>query len=160
RLLRALVAFGILDCDGGDRFLLTSTGQFLRSDISGSLRATVRFLIGPWFWRATEFLSHSVQTGQPAFDHAWGMSVFEYWARHPEASKIHDEAMAGVTAMETAGVLAAYDFSQFAKVVDVGGGNGTFLAALLRQHPKTTGTLADLPHVVKLAAGVLQQAGV
>jgi len=160
RLLRALVAFGILKCEGEDRFLLTSTGEFLRNDISGSLRATVRFLIGPWTWRATEFLSHSVRTGQAAFDHAWGMSNFEYWARYPDVSKIHDEAMEGTTALETARVLAAYDFSQFGKIVDVGGGNGAFLAALLRRHPKTTGLLTDLPHMVKLASSVLHQAGV
>ena len=160
RLLRALVAFGILKCNGDDKFLLTAAGEFLRSDVPGSQRALVRFLVGPWYWRAWENLSHSIRTGEPAFDHVWGMSNFEYWRRHPDVSKIHDEAMEGLTALETARILASYDFSHFGKVVDVGGGNGAFLAALLRQHPKITGTLADLSHVVSLASGVLQQAGV
>jgi hypothetical protein len=160
RLLRALVAFGILKCEGENSFLLTPTGELLRTDVPGSQRATVRFLNGPWFWRAWENLSHSVRTGEPAFDRVWGMSNFEYWACHPDVSEIHDEAMAGLTAMETAQVLAAYDFSQFRAIADVGGGNGAFLAALLRQHPKVTGLLADLPHVVSLAPSVLQQAGV
>jgi hypothetical protein len=160
RLLRTLVVFGVLKCEGENSFLLTPSGQFLRTDVPGSLRATVRFVTGPWFWRAWEHLNHSVRTGTPAFDHAWGMSNFEYWARNPDVSAIHDDAMAGLTTLETARVLAAYDFSRFGTIVDVGGGNGSFLAALLRQHPQTKGILADLPHVVTQATEILQRAGV
>jgi hypothetical protein len=87
------------------------------------------------------------------------MSNFDYWERHPDVSKIHDEAMEGLTVMESLPILAGFDFSSFRKVVDVGGGNGAFLAAVLRQHPKLTGTLADLPHVVSLASDVLQRSG-
>jgi hypothetical protein len=160
RLLQALVAFDILKREGEEQFGLTPTGEFLRTDAAGSLRSTVRFIVGPWAWRAFEQLDHSVRTGEPAFDHVWGMSNFEYWARHADVSKIHDEAMTGLTATETARVLAAYDFSQFRTIVDIGGGNGAFLAALLSQQLKATGILAELPHVVSLAPGVLQQAGV
>jgi ubiquinone/menaquinone biosynthesis C-methylase UbiE len=160
RLLRALVAFGILRSEGEDNFRLAPSGEFLRTDVPGSLRATVRFLLGPWFWRAWEHLGHSLRTGNPAFEQAWGMSNFEYWARNAEVSEIHDDAMAGLTALETARVLAAYDFSPFGTVVDVGGGNGAFLAALLRQHPQVRGVLVDLPHVVTRAPEVLQTGGV
>jgi len=160
RLLQVLVAFGILKREGEEQFGLTPTGELLCTDAAGSLRSTVRFLVGPWAWRAFEQLGHSVRTGEPAFDLVWGMSNFEYWARNPDVSKIHDEAMAGLTATETARVLAAYDFSQFRTIVDVGGGNGAFLAAILSQQLKATGILGDLPHVVSLASGVLQQAGV
>ena len=160
RLLRALVAFGILQGTDADRFVLTPTGELLRTGVPGSLRATIRFLVGPWGWHAWEHLSHSVRTGLPAFDHAWGMSNFEYWARHPDVSAVHDAAMAELTAEGTARVLAVYDFSPFGTVVDVGGGNGAFLAALLSQHPQVTGRLVDLPHVVTGAVSVLQDAGV
>jgi len=88
------------------------------------------------------------------------MSNFEYWANNPDVSKIHDEAMTGLTATETARVLTAYDFSQFRMIVDVGGGNGALLAAILQQQPKAIALLGDLPHVVDLASHVLQQAGV
>jgi len=160
RLLQALVAFGVLKREGEEQFGLTPTGDFLRTDVAGSLRSTVRFLVGPWDWRAFEQLSHSVRTGEPAFDHVWGISNFEYWARNPDVSKIHDEAMAGLTATEAARVLAAYDFSQFPTIVDVGGGTGALLAAILGKHLEATGILGDLPHVVSLASGVLQQTGV
>jgi hypothetical protein len=160
RLLQSLVAFGILKSEGEEQFSLTPSGEFLRTDVPGSLRALVRFLVGPWAWRAFEELGHSVRTGQTAFDHVWGMSNFDYWERHPEVSKIHDEAMSGLTTLETASVLAAYDFSQFRTIVDIGGGNGAFMAAILGQQPTATGILGDLPHVVSLAPPVLQQAGV
>jgi SAM-dependent methyltransferase len=159
-LLRVLVALGITKLKGEDRFSLTPTGELLRSDVPGSMRATIRFLAGPWAWRAWENLPHSVRSAPPAFDQAWGMSNFDYWERHPDVSKIHDEAMEGLTEMESAPILAAYDFSRFRKVVDVGGGSGSLLAALLRQHPMLTGSLADLPHVVSQAPSMLQRAGV
>ena len=44
-----------------------------------------------------------------------------------------------------------HDFSAFARVIDVGGGRGGFLAAILRAHPDVRGALYDLPHVVKEA---------
>jgi ubiquinone/menaquinone biosynthesis C-methylase UbiE len=88
------------------------------------------------------------------------MSNFEYWARHADVSAIHDEAMAGLTSLETARVLAAYDFSHVGKIVDVGGGNGSFLATLLRHQPQASGVLADLSHVVAQATEQLQHAGV
>ena len=160
RVLQALVAFGILRRAGEERFDLTPAGQILRTDMPGSLRSTVRFIAGPWAWRAFEQLGHSVRTGEPSFDHVWGMSNFEYWERNPDVSQIHDEAMTGLTATETVRVLAAYDFSPFRKIIDVGGGNGALLAAILGRQPKTVGVLSDLPHVISLASGVLQQAGV
>ncbi|MGB6601062.1 MAG: methyltransferase [Candidatus Cybelea sp.] len=159
RLLQALVAFGILKRDGV-RFGLSPTGQLLRSNSPRSLRSTVRFLVGPWAWRAFEQLGYSVRTGQPSFDHVWGMSNFEYWERNPDVSTIHDDAMTGLTATETARVLDAYDFSPFHTVVDVGGGNGALLAAILRQQPAATAILTDLPHVVELAYSLLEEAGV
>jgi hypothetical protein len=87
------------------------------------------------------------------------MSNFNYWERNPEVSKIHDDAMTGLIGTETARVLAAYDFSQFRTIVDIGGGNGALLAAILSQQPQVDGILRDLPHVVSLAPTVLQQAG-
>ncbi len=160
RLLQTLVAFGILSREGEERFGVTPVGQMLRTDTPGSLRSTVRFITGPWAWRAFEQLGHSIRTGEPSFDHVWGMSNFEYWERNPDVSRIHDDAMTGLTTTETARVLSAYDFSPFRKIVDVGGGNGALLAAILGRQPDAVGVLSDLPHVVRLASRVLQQAGV
>jgi hypothetical protein len=160
RLLQMLAALRIVKREHDDRFALTPSGEFLRTGVTGSMRSMVRFLAGPWAWRAFEQLGYSVRTGEPAFDRVWGVSNFDYWARNPDVSKIHDEAMAGLTAMEAARVLTGYDFSSFRTLVDVGGGNGAFLAAILRQLPSARGIVAELPHVVGLASSEFGQSGV
>ena len=81
----------------------------------------------------------------------FGARFFDYLARHPEAAAIFDTGMAMFSEMENAPIAAAYDFSAFARVIDVGGGRGGFLAAILRAHPDVRGALYDLPHVVKEA---------
>ena len=68
--------------------------------------------------------------------------------------------MDAVTALDSANILAAYDFSRFHSIVDVGGGNGAFIAQVLSHYPNLSEQLADLPHVVSLATSVLQRAGV
>jgi O-methyltransferase domain/Dimerisation domain len=160
RLLRALVAFGVLNTEADDRFTLTPIGEFLRSDVPGSMRSAVRFFGGPLTWRAWENLPYSIRTGEPAFDHAWEMYLFEYSKRHPEVSVIFDEAMEGLAALGSDAIMASFDFSQFRTLVDVGGGNGALLATILRQHTALRERLADLPHVVAGAAEVLKRAGV
>jgi O-methyltransferase/methyltransferase family protein len=160
RLLRALVSLGVFEEDAQGRFGLTPMGTHLRSDVPGSLRAPVLFLAGEEGWRSWGALLHSVQTGEPAFDHVYGMGGFDYYAEHPEGAKILDEAMAGFTALVADAVLGAYDFSGTRTLVDVGGGNGALLAAILKAHPTMRGILFDLPHVVSGAPQVLGDAGV
>jgi O-methyltransferase/methyltransferase family protein len=162
RLLRMLATLGVLEEDGAGRFRSTPTGALLRRDVPGSLRAFALFMTGEEGWRAWGALLHSVQTGESAFDHLFGMNAFDYYARFPERerSQVHDEAMATFTAQSDAALQRAYDFTQFRTLVDVGGGNGALLAALLRAHPGLRGVLFDLPHVVAGATNVLAKAGV
>jgi hypothetical protein len=160
RLMRALASLGIFEEDAAGRFSLTPMGTCLRSDVPGSLRAPVLFLVGEEGWRAWGALLHSVQTGEPAFDHVYGMGGFDYGAQHPEFSKVLDESMAAFAAPVADAVLAAYDFSGTSTLVEVGGGNGALLSAILRAHPELRGILFDLPHVVTGASKVLADAGV
>ena len=160
RLVRALAALGIVaEADGG-RIELTPLGVPLRSDVPGSVRDAVLFLVGEWFWRAWGGLLHSVRTGAPAFDRIYGMSNFEYWEHEPEAGAIHDAFFRAMTRTTNAPIVASYDFSRFGIVVDVGGSTGALLAAILLAHPGVRGILFDLPHVVSGAGSVLAEAGV
>jgi hypothetical protein len=68
--------------------------------------------------------------------------------------------MTGRSRLESDPTLAAYDFGQFKRVVDVGGGRGAFIAALLGKHAHARGVLFDQPHVVAQAEPALQAAGV
>jgi len=124
------------------------------------VRDAVLFLVGEWCWRTWGGLLHSVRTGEPAFDHVFGMSNFEYWAHDAEAGATHDAYFRAMARTTSAPLVAAYDFSRFGTVVDVGGSAGALLAAILQAHPGVRGVLFDLPHVVAGAAAVLTEAGV
>ena len=147
RLLRALATAGVLEEQGG-AYALTSLGDGLRGDVPGSLRDWARMIGRPYQWNAWSELSHSVRTGETAFDSAYGESVWQYRADHPDESAFFDAAMTSLTRMVDAAVVAGYGFGRFEHVVDVGGGNGTFIATLLRAHPALRGTLFDQEHVV------------
>ncbi len=160
RVMRAMASVGIFVENDRSQFSLTPLGETLRSDVSGSLRAWVLMQSGEENYQAWGHLMHSVQTGEPAFGHVFGMGQWQYRAQNPEAAKVFDEAMASLTRMSTAAVLSSYSFSRFSKIVDVGGGNGSLLAAILKATPATKGVLFDLPHVTEKAKRQLANAGV
>lgn len=160
RLVRALAALGIV-AEADDGWIeLTPLGVPLRSDVPGSVRDTVLFLVGEWFWRAWGGLLDSVRTGEPAFDRVFGMTNFEYWEHSPEAGTIHDAFFRSMSRTTNAPIVAAYDFSRFSTIVDVGGSTGSLLAAILNANAGMRGILFDLPHVVAGAVPVLTEAGV
>src|SRR5262252_5302033 len=147
RLMRTLTALGVFSEPHPDTFALTPTGELLRNDRPGSLRALVLFMTGPWHWQCWGDLLGSVHSGEPASERVLGTSIFDYYAAHPEESEIHDHALAAQSALQAAAIVRAYDFTRFQCVVDVGGGSGRLLAEMLRACPALTGVLFDLPHV-------------
>jgi O-methyltransferase domain/Dimerisation domain len=160
RLLRALSSVGVFHEDDGRRFSLTPMGALMRSDVPGSLRGWAMHVGRPYFQEAWGHLEHSVRTGDNAFQHVHGTDVWAYRAERPDESAIFDLAMESLTGAANRALLDAYDFGRFASVVDVGGGNGALLAALLGEFPAMRGVLLDQPHVVANAAAVLERAGV
>jgi len=160
RLLRALAGVGVFREEEGRRFALTDLGACLRSEASDSLAGWAAYVSEPYHWQAWGALEHSVRTGENAFRHVHGTDSWTFLARHPELSAGFDRAMTALSRQVAAAVLAAYDFGRFGTVVDVGGGNGALLAAILAGHPATRGMLFDQPHVVAGAPPVLAAAGV
>ena len=159
RLLRALASLGVVDYVAPDTFALTPLSACLLSDAPGSLR-TMALVAGALNYRAWGELLHSVTTGQTAFERAHGMGFFAYLAQHPDLASLFDEQMAGGFERRNAAIVAAYDFSALRTIVDVGGGLGGLIAAILVAYPSLRGILVDLPHVVAGAAPVLAAAGV
>lgn len=159
RLFRALAAHGLFAEREDGRFETTPLAALLRAGAPGSLRAMVLAEGGDFYpvWGA---LLHSVRTGETAFEHLHGMSNWDYRARHPEVNARFNAYMGDLTRLKVAAVLAQYRFPEEGLVVDVGGGDGTLLAALLAAYPGLRGLLFDLPHVAAAAAGVLAAAGV
>ena len=131
------------------RFALGPLGEALRSDVPGSMRAWATFSGEPYVLQAWEHIVHSIQTGQPAWEHVHKMPIFEYFGQHPEAAKIFDQAMTSLSAGEAPAIVSAYDFSAMRKLVDIGGGQGLLLRTILKSHPKMTGVLFDRPYVVE-----------
>ena len=160
RLLRALAAAGVLHEDEGRQFALADLGQPLRSDAPDSLHGWAVFVGRPYYREAWSDLLHSVRTGENAFRHGHGVDVWTYRADHPQESAIFDRAMEALTRGAVASVLEAYDFGRFGTVVDVGGGNGALLAALLETYPAMHGIVFDQPHVVAAAEALLAARGV
>lgn len=147
RVLRALAALGVLEEDGS-AFTLTAVGEGLRSDSDEPLAGWALFSGGADAWQAWGELLYSTRTGESAFTHVHGMNAWDYRAAHPESSAVFDRAMTDLARRSNRSLLEAYDFGRFGTVVDVGGGRGAFLAALLAAHPRMHGVLFDLPHVI------------
>ncbi len=150
RLMRLLAGLGILKTQpDGQRFALTTLGEAMKSDAPGAAHATLLALAGPVFWKAFGEYMHSLETGKTAFEKAYGMPVFDYLAEHPEDAANFTQAMIGVHGDEPPAIVAAYDFSGFGTIVDVGGASGNMLVAILGRYPGPRGVLFDLPHVVR-----------
>jgi hypothetical protein len=159
RVMRALASVGIFAEDEQGRFRLTPIATTLQSDVPGSLRAWAILLLGEEDYQAWGDLMHTVRTGETAFDHVFGMGVFQYETQHPDHAKIFDEAMANLIGLYNSAVLANYSFSTINRLFDVGGGDGSFMIALLRANPEIKGVLFDLPHVAQKAKKRLSDAG-
>ncbi|TWT01658.1 methyltransferase [Reyranella sp. CPCC 100927] len=150
RVLRLLAGAGVLSEEDGGRFALTPVGACLRRDVPGSMHAAA-LLFGGNTQQAWGELLHSVRTGEPAYRRVFGADAFTHLEQHPNDARTFDLAMAGFTRMIAGAVAASYDFSPFATVMDVGGGNGMLLEGVLTAHPTLRGIVFDLPHVVEHA---------
>ena len=155
RLLRALASIGIFAEDDEGRFALTPLAQTLCGD-SGQ-RAYAR-LHGQELYQSWSKLLDAVRTGDAAFEKAYAMPAFDYFSKHPERGAVFDRAMSGHHGPEADPMLDAYDFSGFHQLVDVGGGNGSLLTAILRRHQGMRGVLFDLPRVVDRASVSMESA--
>jgi len=105
-------------------------------------------------------MAHTVATGETAFRHVHGMSLFEYLADHPDEARMFDRRMTRFSSAEIPQIVEAYDFSRARTVVDVGGGEGRLLSAILGAHPAVRGVLFDQPHVAGEAEHGLEEGGV
>jgi hypothetical protein len=159
RLLRTAASLGIFSEDSAHRFALTPLGEAMKTGAPGAARASILTLAGRSFSSAWENLRYSLETGKPGFDKANGVPVFDWLTSHPDEALLFGETMIGFHGAEPAAVAAAYDFSGFQTIVDIGGGTGNLLTTILAAQPGPRGVLFDLPHVVREGATLIQQRG-
>lgn len=160
RLLRALAALELLTETQPGRFAPTPVGALLRTDRPDSAHSFVRMFADPAMLRAWEHLDDSVRTGRPSFDEIFGADFFAYLKANPKLSTLFNAAMSELTRATADVVPTHYDFDRYKTVVDVGGGDGTLLAAILHKHPAVRGVVFDTPDGLAHAPETLRRAGV
>jgi hypothetical protein len=147
RFMRLLVAMEILRQERDDRFGLSSLGQLLRSDHPESMRDLILYC-GEINYPSAQAMAETVETGSPAFERVFGAPFFQYFAQKPEIGRLFNRVMRDLTNERIQAIIAAYDFGCAQTIIDVAGGNGVLLSAVLRARANMTGTLFDTPDVI------------
>ena len=148
RLLRALASVGVFAETTPRTFELTPLAECLRSDHPDSVRRMARFGAVPLSWDAWRELSYSVRTGKTGLSKLGIDNPFGYLESHPEEAEIFNDAMTEYSRRAAPAIVDAYDFGRFRKLVDIAGGHGYLLHAILDRYPGLHGMLFDLPKVV------------
>lgn len=148
RVLRLLATRGLFSEDDKGRFRLEPAGRPLRSDAPGSVRGGVLMLTDRTFWLPAGRMDHCLTTGESVFEDIFAEPFFDHFARDAETAAVFHDGMAAMSGVENGTIAGAYDFPETGTVVDVGGGHGGFLAAVLRANPGLHGVLYDQGHVL------------
>lgn len=151
RLLRALASLGIFAEHANGTFGLTPMAELLRSDRPDSMQGLALLYGEQWLWQVYGRMHDSVASGRPVFAEVHGEPFYRHLDHHRDAAARFNEAMSAYSRQEAEAILAAYDFSSLSTVVDVGGGHGALLAAILGAYPRLKGIVFDQPAVA--AAG-------
>jgi len=141
------------------RFAQTPLSEPLLTNAKPCVRHMAMMLTDDWHIRCWEQLPWCVETGKPASFKLHGMGMFDWMGQHPEKTGNFNQAMTDLSSGDAAAVVQSYDFSRFEHIVDVAGGHGALLAAILDSAPKLRGTLVEMPHVIEGAkkAGILDR---
>lgn len=142
RLLRELSSVGLFTDRGDRRFAITPLGELLRGDAQDSLHSRALLAGQEWIWRPWSRLFESVVSGRSSFESIYGRSFFEYLSDDATAREIFQAAMTSGTARK-AELIESFDFSSARSVVDIGGGYGGLVVALLMRYPALVGVVFE-----------------
>lgn len=160
RLLRALASIGVFHETDDNHVAANDLSNLLRADDPASMRGWAVFVGRPMNWELWGDLINCVRTGEDAARHLHGASIWDVREGLEEENAIFNAAMGSLSGGVIPGILASgFDFQRFVRIVDVGGGNGTLLAAILGVNLSPRGTVFDLPHVVSGVAPLMAAAG-
>jgi hypothetical protein len=157
RLLRALIGRGVFRQLRDGRYALNPLADTLRSDSDISLRGMARYIGAPQHREHWSRLATAIRTRREVVSEMRGKPIFEYLAQEKELDESFNDAMTSISEIAIPSIIAGYDFSRFSTIVDVAGGHGRLLAAILNATPGARGILFDQPHVVADAPSLLKQ---
>jgi hypothetical protein len=160
RLLRALIGKGIFAQRDDGRYELSPLANVLRSDVPVSMAPMARFIGARQHREHWSLLTEAIRTGSAVVPALRGKGFFDYLGDEPEFGQIFNDAMTGLSGLSIGPVVDAYDFTRFGTIVDVAGGHGRLLAAILASAPDAQGVLYDLPEVIAGAPALLRESHV
>ena len=130
----AMVSLGLLEREGYRLRNSAAAAAFLSGSPGPDLRPMLRFWdhISYGLWTNLE---GAVRAGE-------GQTQFHQFSE--EQQQIFSAGVEALAAGAAAALAAAYDFSRHRRILDIGGGTGSFLIAILRRHPAVQGTLFEL----------------
>ncbi len=155
RALRALVTYGVFWMDAEGRVTNNRLAATLRSDRIASMRDPAEYFGSKSNVTAWADVDETIRTGAPAFSRVHGMTMWDWFSKHPDEARVFAGTMTSLTEQDAPAIAAAYDFGKHARVCDVAGGRGTLLAEILAQHAGPRGVLFDEAHVLEIASGYL-----
>jgi SAM-dependent methyltransferase len=148
RLLRALASLGLMTEGPDSRFALTPLGDYLRSDVPGSMFGLVQFFASEEHGATWNALPYAVTSGEPAFEHLYGCTLWEYLDNEPALNVIFSDAMTSFMSTLQGEIVERLDLTGARTVADVGGASGALLAEILERHPGVRGILYERPAVI------------
>ncbi|MEU3098707.1 methyltransferase [Streptomyces sp. NPDC006967] len=160
RVLRALTGHGVFAVRPDGRYENTPLSDKLREDAPDSMRGFALLMNHPMLWEEWGHLSDTVETGEANLPKLRGMGALDFFHAEPDYARVFFQAFGGLSASETAPILAAYDFSGFTTVVDVIAGRGNLLAGILGQAPDVKGVLYDSEVATVDSPALFEAAGV
>jgi hypothetical protein len=150
RVLRALAGEGMFAELPGKAFALTPLGEMLRADVEGSMRPAA-LVAGETQYKVWALFKDAVKHGTPGFDRIFRQPLFPFLDEHPEVHALFNAAMGRRVERQVDRVVAACDVRPGETIVDVGGGVGRLLAAMLGRFPEARGVLYDGERVIAAA---------
>ena len=151
RVLRALAGFGIFEEGENRTFCQTPLSELLRTHATPTLRYAAMMQMDDWQFRTFQTMGSTIENGRPAMENLFGKRFFEYLAEHPDLEFRFNRAMTDLSSGDAPALVAAYDFSEFDHVIDIAGGTGNMLGAILGSAPGVRGTLFDRASVIEQA---------
>jgi hypothetical protein len=156
--MRKRTGISVCAAEGG-RYGLNPISERLREETPGSLKHMFTAETDGVHWRSWEKVVDAVRTGLPRPKPVFGMPAFDYSAEHKDGGEQFGRAMANVSGFASKAVLEAYDFGGLKTIMDVGGGNGSMVRAILEKYPQARGIVADLPYIGAQANDAIREAG-
>ena len=150
RVLRTLTGLGVLHEENGGRFTLTEIGKTLRTDSPVSVRDYALF-VHEFLYELFGGLVGSVRSGKPAVEAVFGAPLYTYLQENPDKAALFHSGLSNRGRIEARAILDAYSFANCQLIVDLGGGNGGFLSAILSEHPNLSGMLVERTSAIEAA---------